>query len=367
MANWSQFVRVFVITSAILFISIFISLIVIDPFNFMGLAPGLKRGFIKPYKNDGNPLNDRYAAYTYAQKAEFDSAMFGSSVSYIMKTADFNKGFDSKFINLSMRAALPYEQMVVINRFLRYHPKPKTMIFYMTTPWCTNGTGIRALRDPLGPIPDGDFPMWLFENDSLSKFSHIFNLNALQAAKKQLRFLIKGKGIDPNTYDLYGSSQEPGSNYVRPMEEVIKSIYGEKGKRERDSVNGYDRESFKKALANKDFGRIKLLKEEVVDKIPAETTKIFVILPRHIFVQAPYGTEGYGTAQACKNSIIENFGSMPNTHIIDFLIDGKITRNDGDFFDGDHVNYTGAALLPNMITKAVKDKRSKPGYYNYLK
>lgn len=153
-SSFKSFINLFLATSSILLLAIMGFLIAVDPFNFKPNSDGF---VMLPFKEGENPINDRYAVNTIIKSAKYDSAIFGSSVSYILENDYLNKELGANFANLSMRAALPYEQILVARRFVEFRNNPKFVIFFITMPWCDNSSSPTALRDPGGPIPEKIF------------------------------------------------------------------------------------------------------------------------------------------------------------------------------------------------------------------
>ncbi len=361
--NWKAFTRTLIATAVIVFSLLFMALFVLDPINYIDFSPKLKREFVYPI-DASNQLVDRYILRKYSMEPQFDSAIYSSSVGYIFKTTDFDKGFNSKFLNMSTRAALPYEQTIMLKRFLRYHPHPKSLIFLLTNPWCEEGMGTYALRDPLGPLQNEDFPLWLVDNNPYNELLHLFSMKNLKLAKVEFKHLTGIKPILPSSYELYGSSQMPDSFHVGPVEENIPRIYGPEGKREKPK-DVIDKDSYYKISHNQTFTRLDMLKN-ILKELP-DTLKILVYMPRPSFYIPYKGTRADAEFQACKSYMADNFLTLPNTHIVDFGIEGKLTNDDYNFIDTIHPTYPLAKILPGYVVDAVKTGKSKPGYYNYLK
>ncbi|NBV06466.1 MAG: hypothetical protein EBS06_04430 [Proteobacteria bacterium] len=363
-SSFKDFIKVFLITSAALLIVITVFLVTIDPFNFFNFHSQSNKIVMLPFKEEENPINDRYAANSMIKSGKYDSAIFGSSVSYILENQYFNKELKANFANLSMRAALPYEQILLAEKFVEFNPNPKFIIFFITMPWCDNVSQVNALRDPQGPIPEKEFTIWLIDKNPLNEIGHIFNLRILQYSIKKLYFILSGKDYKLSNYDLYGSSQSPDSKHVKPISEVRKILYRDSKERLKQKEE-VDAEKYKVILNSDNYGRIDLL-YNFIKNLPDQTVKILIFSPRHYYSQPSLGSYEDAKIKACKSSVLKRMANIKSLKVIDFLIDGIVTRNDQNFWDGDHFNYQVARqIIPPSVVWAIRVEKSKAGYFNY--
>lgn len=173
------------------------------------------------------------------------------------------------------------------------------------------------------------------------------------------------KSYSPSNYDLYGSFQSPDANHIKPIEQVRKILYGDSNKK-REAPKNIDAQEYEKILNSKNFGRIDLLRD-FIKSLPDQTVKILLFSPRHYFSQPITSSYEGARIQACKAYTLKQFGDVKSTKVIDFLIDGVVTRNDSNFWDGDHFNYRVARkVIPLLVVKALKNNKSDDGYYKLI-
>lgn len=322
--SYFSFAKVFILCFAAISFVVFITVIAADPFNFFDLQPASRVITMTPFKSH-NSLNDRYTANSMIKSQKYDSAILGSSVSFIIEAKKFNILGDSNFANLSMRAALPYEQLLVANRFAESVSDIKYMMFFLTDPWCRGDEDPTALRERGGPIQNEDFPLWLLDGNSWNNVFHIFHLKAFRYSLKKMFFLMKG-GRFYSIYDREGSSQDSSSNYEKPKNEVLKAIYGEKGKRKRDFV-AVGKKKRRRGVNAMKFSRIAML-EDFLSRLDGSVKKVLVISPRHYFYYPHRLSVEGAILKACKQRIRSIASNVENVAMIDFLAPGNLINNE---------------------------------------
>jgi len=101
-------------------------------------------------------------------------------------------------------------------------------------------------------------------------------------------------------------------------------------------------------------------------RLPAETVKIILFVPYHYFHQPIPGSSKDTKWNECKRRITALSASHPNSNVIDFMIQSKITLEDSNYWDPLHFNSRIARQLAGMIADGVRAKAGREGYFNYL-
>ena len=124
----------------------FVSLV--DPWDVLPLSPRANRAPVTS--------NQRFAYPSLARSQRFDSAVFGTSTSRLLRPTALNASFHARFANLAMNAATAWEQTRLMRVFLRAHPMAKFVVV---------GLDVGVVRDrghaasELTPRP---FPEWMY-------------------------------------------------------------------------------------------------------------------------------------------------------------------------------------------------------------
>src|ERR1700742_4371588 len=99
---WRRFFWLTVGTVAVTIGVIYAFVVLVDPFDALPLSPPLDRA--------PGTSNQRFEYPALARSPRFDSAVFGTSTSRLLRPAALNQEFRASFANLAMNDATPYEQ-----------------------------------------------------------------------------------------------------------------------------------------------------------------------------------------------------------------------------------------------------------------
>ncbi len=200
-SDWRRFFRLAAGTAAVAVAVIYAFVVLVDPFDTLPLSPPLHRGLVAS--------NQRYSYPSVARSNRFDSAVFGTSTSRLLRPALLNAAFGGRFSNLAMNAATPYEQAWLIGVFRTAHPAARTVLIGLDLNYCVTGDAEQLLTPRA-------FPEWLYDNGSGWRgYRDMFNLFAVQEAGQQFGFLV---GMKRPFYrdDGYTDFLPPDSEY-RPF------------------------------------------------------------------------------------------------------------------------------------------------------
>jgi hypothetical protein len=106
-------------------------IVVIDPFNVLAFSPPLERVPVA--------TNARFAHPALARNSRFDSAVFGTSTSRLLRPVVLDSLFHARFANLAMNDAQAYEQYRLLELFTRYHQTPLIVMIGLDAKWCATG------------------------------------------------------------------------------------------------------------------------------------------------------------------------------------------------------------------------------------
>ena len=329
---------------------VYVAVILVDPYDTLFLSP--------PFERAPVVTNQRFSFPALARKPKFDSAIFGTSTSRLLRPEQFNGLLGASFVNLSMNSGTPYEQSQIFNLFARHHPRARAVIFAIDNPWCGS-------EDGYAKFTFRRFPPWLYDEDMWNDFLHLLDLKTVEQAGLQFAYLsgihpAPRRGLDgytnflppPNEYDLararghiYGGPEPRSKPPVVPPETPTPA--------ERAAWIFPSHELFAGMLA----------------ALPAETLKIIYFVPYHAYLQSAVGSREAARWRECKRRFagMAAAGGGVNTHLLDFMISSDITERDENYWDKLHHSLAVAERLGELITAGVRDRRGRARLFDYLR
>ena len=320
--------------------------LIVDPYDTLPYSPAFEREPIS--------TNARFSFPGVAAKERFDSAIFGTSTSRLLRPTELDRRFGAHFVNLAMNSATAYEQHRMFDLFVHHHPRPKVVIIGVDVVWCE--TGDDPPRFTFRP-----FPPWLYDYKPWNDAFHLFNKSAVEQAGRQAARAI---GLRKPKYGLDGYT-----NFLPLIDEydlvrARQNIYGSPEPREHQTVvppaDGYL--TAVAALRYPTLGRL----ETMLDSLPAETLKIPFFVPYHQFHQPVPGSLDAARWAECKRRVASISARFDNTHALDFMIPSRITGDDANYWDALHYNTRVATVIEAKLHEAVRTPRSQPNYFVYL-
>ncbi len=105
--------------------------VLVDPFDTLPLSPPADRVPVA--------TNARFSFPALARSERFDSAIFGTSTSRLLRPAVLNAEFGARFANLAMNAATVYEQSRLMAVFRTAHPAARMVLIGLDMRYCVTG------------------------------------------------------------------------------------------------------------------------------------------------------------------------------------------------------------------------------------
>lgn len=330
--NWRRFLLMTVASFGVLSLACYAFILVMDPYQNVPFSPALARAPVAQ--------NQRYAYPSLARDARFDSAIVGTSMVRLLKPARLNALLDARFVNLAMNSATAYEQLQMNALFLRHHPTPRVMIYALDDSWC------RAVEAP-ERYTFRDFPEFMFDENRWNDLRYLFNDKALENAVRMLE-LVRGKR-DPKygpdgysdftrdfgAYDLnrtrqriYGATTPPPAPPAVDLEPAVADV---------------------PRMANLD------LLPALLAAAPAATRVVLLMPPMHVW-------HVHGNAAAyreCKRQALAVAERRKEVLVLDYLLDGPVTRADRNYWDAIHYDDPIAERIERDIATAL-DGRFAP-------
>jgi hypothetical protein len=335
---WKRFFALAVGTTALATLTIFLFVVTIDPWNGLPLSPRLPRVPVT--------TASRYALPMVARDQRYDSAIIGTSTTIQLRPDRLNPLFGARFANLSILASTSYEQVRLLDVFLRAHPSPRFVIIGMDVRWCDPQPQIRYTSYA--------FPEWLYQQDRWPGYLQIYNLFAVQEAGSQLWAMLGLKapkhGLDGNT-DFYAAD----AHYDAARAHANIAAAGvAPGPNDAAAAPAQFNYTTHQRLAT------------ALAAIPSQTRKILFFVP---FVLSYQGADGSPTRSywtECKRRVTDIAHTIQDVVVADFMIDSPITRDDTNYFDELHYRPAIADRLAVDLARVNAGLPSQDGDYRLL-
>ncbi|CAK7193099.1 hypothetical protein COMNV_01312 [Commensalibacter sp. Nvir] len=331
--RWRRFSLTLLITCMGAIFLLWLFIIFVDPWGMLPLSP--------PFKRIPISTNARYSFPALAIDKKFNSIIIGTSTSRPLQPQWLDTQFKTKFVNLSMNSATPWEQERIFNLFLQTHPTPKVVIFNMDQAWC--------FGDP--EKPNRPFPLWMYGSSRWKGYLTMANLYALQEAFNQFLWLV---GLKKQRYGSDGFTPLLPANFVYSPQKVNK-VFQEWDQPDNRFVGD---ELLEQPALNRLY--------RMLNKLPKETVKIIIIPP---FSAEFYGKKKGLTAtnwKLFKENLARLMSKTPKGYLIDFAIINQITTNRYNFWDPIHYRPFVADQIMQSIVQAVLQKKPMPNHFNQI-
>ena len=336
---WRRFFRIAIGTTLGVAAFIYAFVAIVDPWNILPLSPPFNRAPVS--------TNARFSFPALARNPAFDSAVFGTSTSRLLRPKVLDSMFGVSFVNLAMNSATAYEQSRMLDVFARAHPKAKIVMVGIDRVWCDTGESYEKLTSRV-------FPEWMYEANQWVGYRNIFSPYAVQEAGAQFGILV---GIKKAKYskDGYTNFLPDESQYdferVKPKLPPINIVAPE-------SASSLDRVAL-------EFPAHSML-ELSLRSLSASTRKILFFVPYYRGIQPQFGSDAAVSIDECKLRVASIARQIPNTMVVDFMIPSPITDEATNYWDPLHFRVPIADRLMVDLTEAAKGKPSATGDYRFL-
>ena len=315
----------------------------IDPFDVLPFSPDLRRAPMD--------ANQRYAYPALARDPRFDSLIVGTSVGRLLNPVDLSANLGGRFVNLSMNAATPWEQSSIFDLFQRHHSSIANVVLEIDPIWCKRDREKRSNRP---------FPAWMYDENPWNDLLPHLSFRGVEQAGRQAAFLL---GLRPPRFGHDGYAR-----YLPPPETYDLALVRQR------LQNRSDRERSKEtrqaalspsAIEALDFVDHYLL-AEMLAALPSETRKVIIFAPMHQVVLPVPATAGESIINECKARLTRMAAQVENAHVLDFMIESPLTREDRNFWDGHHFTEAMAGRLVGLIAAGLAERQGQAGLMDYI-
>ncbi len=335
-SDWRRFLRTLLATAAVAGGVVWLFVMGVNPYANLPVSwPFFDRGPV-----DGNA---RYAFPALARDAQFDSALFGTSATRLIRPAALNPAFGARFANLSMNSATSYEQTRLLEVFLRHHPEPRVVAIGLDVQWC---------RTP--PVDNrfvyfSRFPDWLYDESWPGRWRDYLYMFDMYSVEKAGQAFGQWTGLQRRVYgrDGYTRFVPPDEQYDSTR--ALTHLQGtEPWDLPRDSSQ--PPETWKMPPID----RLRF----VLQAIPPATLKLLFFVPyNHRFIATRPGP-ALAMQTECKRRVAALAAVTPNTAAIDFMIPSPITLADDNYWDPHHYRVGIAERIVADLASGLRGQAS---------
>jgi hypothetical protein len=329
---WKRFFRLIAGAAAIAAGIVYAFVVLVDPYDTLPLSPPADRPPVAS--------NQRFSYPSLARSARFDSAVFGTSSSRLLRPEVLNPLFDAHFANLAMNDATVYEQSRLFGVFARTHAAPKVVMLGLDYRWCPTGPDYQKLTFRT-------FPEWMYSDTRWAGYREMFNQYAVQSAGQLFGIMIGIKEPDQGR-DGYTIFVPPDATYdaARAMVHLRdERPYAPEGPR-----NG--------PPAEWSYPTMRPLRV-ILTSVPAATRKILFFIPYNHRMLTEPGSEGAVVWDECRRRVVTEAASVPNAVVVDFMRPSPITEADENYWDGIHYRIGIADRLARDMAAAMRGEASE--------
>jgi len=327
---WRGFFRLLLASAGGLAVLLYLFVVTIDPWDILPASPPLPRVPITG--------NARFSFPALAASDKFDSAIIGTSTSRLLRPAALDARLGTRFVNLAMNSATPFEQASLLKVFLRHHPAARVVLIGLDGGWCSPA----PYRTTPRPFPD-----WMYGGSPWRGYREMFNLFALQEAAKQFAVMI---GLKRPPYGLDGyTSFLPGEDRYDPARARMHLA---------DDLAPADPVDPRRPPPA--FPAFAMLADALAQAPPA-TQVLLAFAPYYIGLQGAPGTQAASDLAACKRGIAAIATDRPHTALIDFMIPSPITTIAENYWDPRHYRLAIAERLVGDIAAVATGQAPLPG------
>ena len=312
-------------------VAIYAFVVLVDPFDTLPLSPPADRVPVA--------TNARFAFPSLARSDRFDSAIFGTSTSRLLRPVVLNAEFGARFANLSMNAATAYEQSRLMAVFRTAHPAARVVMVGLDISYCVPG----ETEAKFTPRP---FPAWMYDGSLWRGYREMFNLYAVQEAGQEFGILI---GIKRQVYgsDGYTSFVPPDSAYDPAR---VAHASARRSEIRAAAVGSGDPASWSyPALDRLDAD---------LSALSASTRKILFFVPYNQKMMPPADSPGASGGANANGAWLTLVKRLPNALAVDFMRPSPITDVDDNYWDGMHYRIAIADRIARDLAAADRGETS---------
>lgn len=326
-ARWREFAGLFALMSAAILCAYLGLAWAVDPYDSgrskLFSAPGLR------------PQGPRTAAASRGRDPAYAGAIIGNSHIQLIEPRRLSEAAGLPFVQLSIPATGPGEQLAVLDWFLRHHPTPQAIVLAADAYWCTD--------DPALPSAVS-FPFWLLAEDSLDYLRGLLRFSVAEEVLGRIGWLLgerpraRADGWWDYETDYLGLGYGDDPRLIEKRDAAVP-----------DDPEPGQSGPFPAA------GRLAAF----VERLERDTAFILVFPPVYAAGLPRPGTPRATADLACKASLSAAIGRHAASAVIDRRQLSPETRDRSQFFDQSHYRHPLARRLADEIAAAISAIRAE--------
>ena len=340
--SWKTFVAVFVCMFAAATASVYMFILLTDPYGMVHFSLPLDRRIVS--------INQRYMYPQIVRSKKFNSLVVGTSTARLIDPEHLNGPFGVRFANLALNAGRAWEQSRMMELFQREVGAPKVLIVALDFVWCV----ANADRDRLVH----GFPEWLYDDNPWNDYLYLLNAGTAEISVRLVGYQF-GLYRERMQFDGFEVFTPPESRYdlARAQQDLWEGRTP--GTRPPGSEAPALTEGERAGLA---FPALAWL-EASLARLPASSTPILAFTPVHVSAQPWPGSRDAAVENECKDRIVA-LARRHGATVIDWRIHSPITREDSNYWDRLHYRLPIAQRFTReLIAAAVEGRESEDGSY----
>lgn len=326
---WGRFARLF-LGAGLAVLAAYLGLAyALDPYD-SGRSTLFSAGAVRPQ-------GPRTALASRGRDPAFAAALIGNSHIQLIAPDKLSEATGLRFVQLSVPATGPGEQMRVLAWFLRHHPAPEALVIAADEYWCTD--------DPALPNAK-PFPYWLLADRTPEYLRGLLSFSVAQEVVERIGWLLRKnrKTARPDGWWDY----EP--DYLRLGYADDPRLVADREKRPPATPDPHRGGPFPAAVA---FAR-------ALRDVPEATPVILVFPPIYAAGLPAPGTPRAAAEAACKAAIAGALDGRPRAAALDWRRSRPELAESGLFFDQTHYRHPLAARVTADIVAALAGLGARP-------
>ncbi|WP_236841873.1 hypothetical protein [Bosea sp. PAMC 26642] len=283
------------------------------------------------FANEGvRPQGPRTAAASRGRDPAFRGAIFGNSHIQLISPERLKDATTIPFVSLIAPGSRPREAFVLLNWFLRHHPKTaEALVIGIDDFWCDADPALPAA------LP---FPYWLYAEGTLEYLGRLMRFDVIEEFLRRFTFITGKRPVRarPDGYWDYEDNYLANGNIADPGRRADLGI-----PRALDMTNATGRFPAAERL------------EALLAKAPPEAALILVRPPVYVTALPIPGSDASRADAACRDAYAALAARRSRSVLLDWRIDRPEMRDPDNFFDHSHYRQAIARLVEADIAAAL--------------
>ena len=323
-ARWGSFAKAFLRTGVGLIAGYLALAYAVDPYD-SGRSGLLAAQGVRPQ-------GPRTAAASRGRDPAYEGAIFGNSHIQLLEPERLGAATGIPFVQLSVPATGPGEQLVILDWFLRNHPEPRALVVAADEYWCTADPSLPNVKP---------FPYWLFAQETSAYLRGLLRFSVAEEVVNRVGWVLRGQPerARPDGWLDY----EPA---------YLELGYGNDPRRAAErEVPAPENPEPGRAGPFPAAGRL----AASLARVPAGTVLVLVFPPVYAAALPRPGTPRAAADEACKAALTQAARRHGASAVLDWRRPRPEVEDPRQFFDQGHYRHPIARQLADEIAGAIRE------------